>query len=221
MESFKIKNQTFIYGDSLEYIKGLRDNEYDLVLCDSPYGIGMSKPAGLSQKYSKEILVDREYDDDSPDQEFFNQIFRVSKNQVIFGFNHFMQKINKPSSCILVWDKRMGVVPPRTFADCELAWTSFDKPARVFRFLYDGFLVHGKKEARYHPNQKPSELYEWILMNYAKKGDKILDPFGGSFSSSRAAYDLGFEMTSIEIDKEFHDKGVKRFKEYITQLKMF
>lgn len=213
---------TLIHGDSLAFMKGVKDNHYDLLLADPPYGIGMSKPAGLSQKYSKETLVDKKWDDAAPSQEFFDEMVRVSKNQIIFGANHFIDKIPHPSPCWIVWDKRCGIVPPRTFADCELAWTSFDKPSRIARFLWDGFLTHGKGTlTRIHPTQKPVEVYEWILEHYTDFDHKILDPFGGSFSSAIAAYHKEREMDIIEIDEDYYNKGSKRYLSEISQMKMF
>jgi site-specific DNA-methyltransferase (adenine-specific) len=212
---------TLVHGDSFEFCKGVADNYYDLLLCDSPYGIGMSKSAGLSQKYSKVELVDKAWDTESPSLAYFKELFRVSKHQIVFGANHFIDKIPYPSPCWIVWDKRCGIVPPRTFADAELAWTSFDKPTRIARFLWDGFLKHGDKVVRIHPTQKPVELYDWILRHYAKEGDKILDPFGGSFSSAIAAHRLGFHMEAIELDEDYYIRGARRFSEEISQTKLF
>jgi site-specific DNA-methyltransferase (adenine-specific) len=218
MKKDKIK---LIHGDSYEFCKSVPDKFYDLLICDPPYGIGMSKPAGLSQKYSKVKLVDKAWDTESPSHAFFEEMFRVSKNQIIFGANHLIRKIAINSSCWIIWDKRCGIVPPRTYADAELAWTSFDKPTRIARFLWDGFLTHGDKVTRIHPTQKPVELYDWILRHYAKEGDQILDPFGGSFSSAVAGYYKGREMEVIEIDLDYFIKGSKRFNEETQQTKMF
>ncbi len=204
--------------DCLEVMRGFKDNQFDLLLADPPYGIGMSKAAGKSKK-----TKDKQWDDSAPSQEAFNEMMRISKNQIIFGANHFIDKIPHPSPCWIVWDKRCGVVPPRTFADCELAWTSFNKPARIARFLWDGFLVDGdaKMLKRIHPTQKPVEIYEWILEHYTDPGASVFDPYGGSFSSAIAAHHKGRKMTICELDKEYYDNGLARYDNETAQLKMF
>jgi site-specific DNA-methyltransferase (adenine-specific) len=209
---------TFICGDSHQLIKTYPNNHWQLGNIDPPYGIGMSKPAGLSQKYSKKKLEDKGWDDKPPNYTFFADLKRVTENQIIWGANHFIDNIpmkrNTPSW--IIWDKRCNIVPPRTFADCELAWTSFDCPARIFHFLWDGFLQK-QKEVRIHPTQKPVSLYEYCLMNHAKEGDRILDTHGGSMSHAIACYRLGFELTIFEKDERIYADGLKRFKEIISQ----
>jgi site-specific DNA-methyltransferase (adenine-specific) len=201
--------------DSFEFCKSIDDNHYDLLICDPPYGIGRSESAGKSKRHE-----DKKWDDESPSQEFFDELIRVSKNQIIWGANHFIQKIPYPSQGWICWDKRENIIPERTFSDFELAWTSFDVPARMFRHYWDGFMQRNK-EKREHPTHKPTALYRWLLTRYAKEGDKILDPFGGSFSVALACYDMGYQLDAIELDKEYFDKGVRRFNEHKAQLKMF
>lgn len=210
-------------GDCINHMAGIPDNHYDLLIADPPYGIGMSRWAGKKSADRNRIEPDKKWDSVAPSQEFFDEMIRVSKNQIIFGANHFINRIPYDSPCWIIWDKRCGIVPPRTFADAELAWTSFDSPTRVARFLWDGFLVHGDAKAltRIHPTQKPVELYEWIFDNYAEPGHKVLDPFGGSFSSAIAAHYKQINMDIVEIDPEYYERGMKRFKEETTQLKMF
>jgi len=210
--------------DSLEYVRYLPDNCFDLLVADPPYGIGMSKPAGKSQEYSKKELKDHKWDDEAPSAEFFKELFRVSKNQIVFGANHFIDRIPEPrnSSCWIVWDKRENIIPERTYADCELAWTSFKSPTRVFRFFWDGFLQR-QNEIRIHPTQKPVSLYEWIFMRYAKEGFRILDPFGGSFSSAVAAHrlDMNLELTIIEKNEEIFETGRRRYVDDTSQQRLF
>lgn len=137
-------------------------------------------------------------------------MFRVSKNQIIFGANHFIERINKNSSCWIVWDKDNG---NSDFADCELAWTSFKTAVRKVKFRWNGMLQGDmkNKQERIHPTEKPIRLYEWLLKNYAKQGDKILDTHLGSGSSRIAAYNLGFDFWGYEIDKEYFDAQEQRF----------
>lgn len=201
--------------DCMELLKQSKDNEYDLAIVDVPYGIGMSASAGKSKK-----TIDKKWDDSSPPQEYFDELFRVSKNQIIWGANHFIHKIYKDSPCWIVWDKREGFIPTRTYADGELAWTSFKSPLRIFRHYWDGFLQK-QKEVRMHPTQKPVLLYEWLLANYAKEGDKILDTHLGSGSSRIACHNLKFDFTGCELDKDYFDAAEFRYQEHIKQLTLF
>jgi len=124
------------------------------------------------------------------------------------------------SPCWIIWDKREGFIPPRTYADCELAYTSFKSPARMFRHYWDGFLQK-VKEHRTHPTQKPVKLYEWLLTNYAQVGDKILDTHGGSMSIALACHNMGFDLTLYEIDKDYFEAGKKRLEEHQKQARLF
>lgn len=218
--TIKIRQTKLINGDSLEFMKLCKDNEYDLLIADPPYGIGMSKAAGLSQKYSREKLEDKKWDNEAPSKEFFDEMIRVSKNQIIWGANHFIDRIPYGSPCWIVWDKRENIIPERTFADCELAWTSFDGPTRVFRHYWDGFMQK-QKEKRIHPTQKPVALYEWLITRYAEPLQKVLDPFGGSFSSAIAFDRLGIVSDVIELDEDIFKKGLKRFEYESSQIRMF
>ena len=155
-----------------------------------------------------------------PPPENFREIFRVSKNQIVFGANHFISRIPYDSPCWLVWDKQNNT---NDFADCELAWTSFHSAVRVFRFRWNGMLQgNGKNhQFRIHPNEKPFALYRWIFQNYTKPGDKILDPFLGSGSSRIAAYDAGLDFTGYEIDPEYFRLQEERFTAHTAQLSLF
>lgn len=209
-----------LQADSFKFMQSCEDNEFDLLIADPPYGIGMSKPAGNSQKYSRKELIDHEWDNEAPPKEFFDEMIRVSKRQIIWGANHFIDRLPYPSSCWLIWDKRENVIPTRTYADAELAWTSFKSPVRVFRHYWDGFLQK-QKEDRIHPTQKPVALYEWILVNYAEQGWSILDPFGGSFSSAIACNKMGYQAVVIELNKEIFTKGIIRYEQQTAQGSLF
>ena len=158
--------------------------------------------------------------DIAPNKEFFDELMRVSKNQIIFGANHFISKIPYDSSCWIVWDKRNDA---NDFADCELAYTSFKSAVRVFRFKWNGMLQEDMKhkEIRLHPNQKPVALYDWILSKYAKRGDKILDTHVGSASSLIACYKNGFDYVGFERDPYYYELANKRLEEYKSQITLF
>lgn len=156
----------------------------------------------------------------APDKTYFDELLRVSKNQIIWGANHFISKIPYDAHCWLVWNKLNG---DTDFADCELAWTSFNNAVRMFTFRWAGMLQGNmkNKEERIHPTQKPVALYEWIYKLFAKAGDKILDTHLGSGSSRIAAYNAGLDFTGIEIDKYYFDKQEERFAEHIKQGNLF
>jgi site-specific DNA-methyltransferase (adenine-specific) len=199
--------------DCMEFMKDVPDKFYDLAIVDPPYGINaseMTMGSGKNKKYSK----GKEWDKETPSNKFFTELFRVSKNQIIWGGNYF--DLKKTKSWIF-WDK--GIYGDCDFADGELAWTSFDKVLRVANIRYKGFL--GSDITRIHPTQKPIKLYEWLLMNYAKDGDKILDTHGGSQSSRIACYNLGYDLDIIELDQEYFKAGNKRFEDHKKQLTLF
>jgi site-specific DNA-methyltransferase (adenine-specific) len=182
---------------------------FDLAIVDPPYGIGMDGNNNWSG--SKHTIKD--WDNDAPDVKYFNEVMRVSKNQIIWGANHFISRMPFDSKCWIIWDK---INDGFSFADAEMAWTSFSTAVRTFRFH------RGEQtDNRIHPTQKPVKLYRWILKNYAKSGDKILDTHLGSQSSRIAAYRDGFDFYGWEIDKEYFDAGNKRFKEQTSQLQIF
>jgi site-specific DNA-methyltransferase (adenine-specific) len=143
----------------------------------------------------------------------------VTKNQIIWGGNYFLNYLNA-TECFIVWDKcRRGL----NFADCELAWTSIKQPCRIYTFRWNGMLQGNmkEKEDRFHPTQKPVALYEWLLTKYAKPGDKILDTHVGSASSLIACENMGFQYVGFEIDKEYYDLGVERLEKNRRQIKLF
>jgi site-specific DNA-methyltransferase (adenine-specific) len=203
------------------------DKYFDLAIVDPPYGINYSQIAAKNSnthygnaKSKKGIYKYKEWDKNTMDKIYFNELIRVSINQIIWGANHFISIIPFDSSCWIVWDKENGL---NNFADCELAFTSFKSAVRKFGYKWNGMLQGDmkNKEKRIHPTQKPVALYKWLLHNYAKPGDKILDTHLGSGSSRIAAYDMGFDFTGYELDKEYFDAQEKRFKDFTAQLKLF
>jgi len=209
--------------DCMEYMHGLPDKAFDLAIVDPPYGIGENGDRNASRG---KLAVAQNYkpfaggDADAPPVKYFNELQRVSKNQIIFGANHFIDRIAKPSSCWIVWDKVTG---NSDFADSELAWTSFKTAVRNFRFQWSGMLQGDmkNKEQRIHPTQKPVKLYEWLLTNYAKSGQRILDTHLGSMSSVIASLNMGFEISGCELDADYFKAGIDRVTQSQAQQRMF
>lgn len=209
--------------DCMEALREAPDNHWDLAICDPPYGIGES---GSTNKSRAVLATSRDYkpfaghDLEPPSAEYFSELRRASRNQIIFGANHFITRIGSDSSCWFVWDKDNGATD---FADCELAWTSFSSAVRRLRYRWQGMLQEDmkNKEDRIHPTQKPVALYKWLLTNYAKPGDRILDTHLGSGSSRIAAYDLGFDFTGYELDVDYYNAQEERFQRHIAQPKLF
>lgn len=191
-----------LHIDCEKYMASLPDNAFSLAIVDPPYGIGMDGNNNWSG--SKHKI--KQWDSVAPSKKYFNDLRRISKNQIIWGANHFISKMPYDSSCWIIWDKKNDGF---SFADAEMAWTSFNTAIRFFRYH------RGQQtDKRIHPTQKPVQLYKWLLMNYAKQGDTIFDSHGGSMSLAIAAYDLGFDCTICEIDKEYYDAAVKRFEQH-------
>lgn len=212
--------------DCLEAMREMSDNQFDLAIIDPPYGLGndggIIGGAGknfIGKKVSPKKYTKKNWDTNTPSKSYFKELQRVSKNQIIWGANHFISLIPYNSPCWLVWDK----INFGKFADCELAWTSFNTAVRQFRFKWAGFLQGygtANKEVRIHPTQKPVKLYEWLLMNYAKDGDKILDTHLGSGSIAIACHNLGYDLEGYELEKEYYDNALKRIKEHQSQLRL-
>jgi site-specific DNA-methyltransferase (adenine-specific) len=195
--------------DNMELMARYPDNYFDLAIVDPPYGIGaseMTMGSGKNKKYYK----GKNWDNKTPNEKYFNELKRVSKNQIIWGGNYFNLPLTKSW---IIWDK--GIYWDCDFADGEMAWTSFERVLRIAQIRYKGFL--GADKQRIHPTQKPITLYKWILDKYAKQGDKILDTHLGSGSIAIACHDYGFELTACELDKEYYDTSYKRFKNHISQ----
>ena len=197
-------------GDCLEAMKAMPDNAYDLAIVDPPYGINVNKMTLGSGKYKNE---GKSWDSETPPQDYFDELFRVSKNQIIWGANYMIDKIQRPSMGWVYWDKQNG---SSDFSDGELAFTSFNRALRSFRYH-----LSKDRSQRFHPTQKPIQLYEWLLDNYAKEGDRILDTHLGSGSIAIACHNRGFSLDAWEIDAEYHAAAVKRYEQHIAQLTLF
>ena len=222
---------TLYLADCLPAMREMPDKAFELSVVDVPYGIGesMNDNAGRGKgrgglkgsalAYAKDYGR-KDWDKSPPPLQYFKELLRVSKNQIIWGANHFIDQMPVPSPCWIVWDK---VNYGNDFADCELAWTSFRTAVRQITFQWNGLLQGDmkNKEIRIHQTQKPVALYRWLLKNYAKPGDTILDTHLGSGSIAIACHDLGFKLTGFEIDEEYLSAAVDRIKRYLRQPKMF
>jgi len=236
--------------DCNEFMKSKPDKGYKLAIVDPPYGIGehgqrmnrterWKNPGPIKHKRVK-------WDDEAPSREYFDELKRISSDQIIWGANHFLDNIpfNISSPCWLVWDKKTA----GDFADCELAWTSFSTSVRIFEWLWSGFRKQ-KPEDRIHPTQKPIALYKWILKNYATckecggdeeveslqsidcnrqickscrgKKPKIFDSHGGSMSIGIACIEMGFDLDICELDSDYFEAAIKRINSHVRQLNAF
>ena len=210
-----------LHIDCMEYLKTCKDNEFDLAIVDPPYGIGMAggKIGGDNLGQAENYKNFHGDDLEPPAKDYFIELQRVSRNQIIWGANHFIQNIGLGSPCWIVWDKQKS----GNFADCELAYTSFKTAVRKFTFQWNG-MIQGdmkNKEIRIHPTQKPVKLYNWLLKNYAKEGDKILDTHLGSASSAIAAHYGGFDFTGCELDEDYYIAACKRYMDETAQEALF
>ena len=191
--------------DNMKLMARYPDNHFNLAIVDPPYGIGGGK---MSMGYSNHKKKD--WDILAPNKEYFDELFRVSKNQIIWGFNHFMDKLPN-TKAIIFWNKHQN----GTFAEGELAWCNIGTVKYYDRAYQKD--IGGK----IHPTQKPVKLYEWLLMNYAKEGDKILDTHLGSGSIALACHNLNYDLTACELDTEYYNAALKRLKQHQQQLTMF
>ena len=209
--------------DCMVGMKQFPDKFFELAIVDVPYGIG---EAGQKNKYRGGLAIPQDYkpyegkDKEAPGPAYFEELFRISKNQIIFGANHFISRIPIDSSCWIVWDKENG---NNDFADCELAWTSFKSAVRIFRFRWAGMLQGDmkNKEIRIHPNQKPVALYQWIINKFAAPGDKIIDTHAGSGSCLIAAHKTQHKFLGFELDKTYYTLADKRLRDEMAQLSIF
>ena len=212
---------TITNEDNMLLMARYADNHFDLAIVDPPYGIKENGARGnVSTKKWKNPAKSRHtkknWDNNRPEQIYFNELFRVSKNQIIWGGNYFTKYL-EPSMGWIFWDKKNG---NSDFSDGELAYTSFNKGLRKFEWLWNGFQKQ-RPEERIHLTQKPVDLYKWLLDKYAKQGDKILDTHLGSGSIAIACQDYGFDLTACELDKEYFDLAIKRITQHQSQTKLF
>lgn len=202
--------------DCVKALKRYADNHFDLAIVDPPYGLGLGtvsipseKNTNSQQKFYKDLKSKR-WDDNTPNKEYFDELKRVSKNQIVWGGNYMAEHLGN-TKCIIIWDK-MTYIP--TMSQYEFAFCSFNKHPKMVK-------INSTDIDRMHPTQKPIKLYDWLLHHYAKEGDLILDTHLGSGSSRIAAYKGGFNFVGFEIDKEYYEKQEKRFKDFISQLRLF
>lgn len=201
------------------------DGFFDLAIVDPPYGIDAANVLSGPRRKSgngkglKSAFAAKDWDNGIPSPEYFIELQRVSKNQIIWGGN-YMSALLPNSKGWIIWDKINGTT---NFSDCELAYTSFDRASRIFKFMWNGMLQGDmkNKQIRIHPTQKPHQLYTWCLQNYAITGNNILDTHLGSGSSRIAAHDLGFDFYGCELDNEYYEAQESRFKKHISQTKLF
>jgi len=206
------------HGDNLEIMPEFGKGEFDLLLTDPPYGIG--EAAGKNKSRSclgvSKDYGNKKWDNKKPPAEAFKNMMEISKNQIIFGGNYFIDHLH-PGPCWLVWDKINGKTD---FADAELAWTSFPSAIRIFKYRWQGMLKEAP-EKRYHPTQKPVGLFMQILEKYAKPGQTICDPYAGSGTTALACERMGFRWVCIEQDEDYCKDIVHRLKLETVQLKLF
>lgn len=215
---------TITNEDNMALMARYPDKYFDLAIVDPPYGIGFGEFNRTNKTSQGDRVKANKYkqsnwDDSIPSSDYFEELKRVSKHQIIWGGNYFPDLWNNGCKGFIFWYKHQ---PVDNFSKGELAWTSFDKPANCFNFPYYGGIQGAtKSDIKYHPTQKPKELYKWILEKYAKQGDKILDTHLGSGSIAIACHDYGFELTACELDPDYYEKSIKRIKNHVSQLKMF
>lgn len=211
--------------DCMEYLKNCHDKQFDLAVVDVPYGINASNYERGGTQYGAsaakcKTYEKKDWDKTPPPPEYFTELIRVSKNQIVWGANHFINLIPFASPCWIVWDKVNG---DNGYADCELAWTSFKTAVRKVKHRWHGMLQADmkNKEIRIHPTQKPVNLYKWLFDEYAEKGQKVLDTHLGSGSSAIAAHYAGLDFVGLEIDTTYFNDAQKRFKEITSQTQLF
>jgi len=206
--------------DNMELMSRYEDNHFDLAIVDPPYGINADKKNSVKKLQSNKSSAlskdygNQEWDFDIPDDNYFKQLKRVSKKQIVWGANFFNLR-----GGMLYWHKRVTMP---TYSQGELAWLSWLKKVDFVDIAWHGMIQHDmkNKEIRIHPTQKPVKLYEWLLMNYAKEGYKILDTHLGSGSIAIACHNLGYDLTACELDKEYYDAAIKRLNEHTAQLRI-
>jgi site-specific DNA-methyltransferase (adenine-specific) len=212
----KITEKLNLYHtDCMDFMRDVPDGYYDLAIVDPPYGIArFGNRVELSNRLCKSAKLNEW--DIKPNKEYFKELFRVSKFQIIWGANNFELPT---SEYFIIWNKKQTV---ENFASAEYAWTNVKKPAQIFDYSIHKTMADRKEDGgKIHPTQKPVALYKWLLDKYAKPNDKILDTHGGSMSIAIACHDYGFDLDLCELDKEYFDKGVQRVKNHVAQTKLF
>jgi site-specific DNA-methyltransferase (adenine-specific) len=201
--------------DNMQLMARYKDNHFDLAIVDPPYGIArFGNRVELSNRLCKTAKLNEW--DVKPNKEYFSELFRVSKKQIIWGANNFTLP---ESEYFLIWDKKQTV---DNFASAEYAWTNCKKPAQIFRYSIHKTMSDRKAEGgKIHPTQKPIRLYEWLLDNYAKEGFKILDTHLGSGSIALACHNRGFDLVACELDTEYYNRALERLKTHQQQLTIF
>ena len=199
-------------GDCMKAMESMDDNQYDLAIVDPPYGLGKRTTDGGTKKNTQTKFMDdirrTNWDDKKPSKQYFHELKRISKNYIIWGGNYFNLHSYRT---FIVWEK---MTYPPTMSQVEIAITSFDSPARLVK-------INSNNSNRFHPTQKPVQLYKWLLKNYAKEGDKILDTHGGSMSIALACHDMKYSLDLYELDEDYYKAGVKRYNQHIRQLQLF
>jgi site-specific DNA-methyltransferase (adenine-specific) len=213
-DKIKITNE-----DNMELMKRYPDNYFDLAIVDPPYGIGADKAQNNGgEQFGYKKYKDSDWDSCIPTAEYFKELKRVSKNQIIWGGNYMTEHL-QPSMGWIIWDKGQRDF---SLADGEMAWTSFNKAMRIFEFSRASCIKSNNTAIeKFHPTAKPFELYKWILDKYAKENDKILDTHLGSGSIAIACHDYRFNLTACELDKEYYDKAIQRIINHTNQTKLF
>jgi len=227
----KVTDKIELYNcDNMELMAKYPDNYFDLAIVDPPYGIGADEAQNNSAEQrikangktkagrGYKLYKKSEWDNDIPNSEYFKELFRVSKNQIIWGGNYMTEHL-PPSMGWIIWDKGQRGF---SLADGEMAWTSFNKAMRIFEFSRAGCIKSNNTMIeKFHPTAKPYELYKYCLDKYAKPNDKILDTHLGSMSIAIACHDYGFELVGAELDEEYYKKGIQRVKNHVSQQKLF
>lgn len=206
-----------INADCMRVLSELPDNAFDLAICDPPYGLGIDGQKACvckNPKHNRKFHARKGWDDSTPTAEYFRELERVSRNQIIWGANYFVEHLTKGTKGWIVWFKGQTGL---TMSDCELAYSSFNCPTRLIT-INRGVLA---KQNTIHPTEKPVQLYSWLLQNYAKRGDKILDTHLGSGAICLAADSMGFEMTGIELDPEYYNAAKQRILYQQAQPRLF
>jgi site-specific DNA-methyltransferase (adenine-specific) len=219
MDRGEIMTIELLHMDCMDYMRGLPDKAFDLAITDPPYGIGIDGQKetvnkARNPKQNRKAHAGKGWDNEIPNEQYFRELERVSKNQIIWGANYFVEHLIKGKKGWIVWDKGQHGL---TMSDCELAYSSFDKPTRVW--VQNRCILN--QDGTIHPTQKPVKLYQWLLTNYAKPGDRILDTHLGSGSSAIAAHRMGFDFVGMELEADYYAAAVQRFERETAQVDMF